>query len=388
MFSFLNSRWKYQKLFLYLSIILTFFFISYYNISSELHMSPDSQLFSLWADDLIKRNFNLYDYYAQNNNIVTNFFYTVPIFIIAIFKFFFGNGWQFAFFILNLILVLLSIITFTKSLLILGVRSILVALTMPFIAISVDLLTWPRFILTDMIFTFLVILVTYIVVKGIIRDKFNYSLLFFVTVLILISRPTSLPIIFAIVSFVTISGFQIFSKPKIILLIVFALFVFTSFMLAITYYFIQFNFSDNTQLVFLSQMVKDGMIIHDRPETWVAPPTNFFDVVHIYFLRLLNFFNPYAESFSIIHIVLNTLQIFFVIISIVIWSFLDDNIKSVNKTVVFILIVSYSVATFHAFTLIDYDWRYRFPIILPLIMIFSLSMEITLKKISSNWSQN
>ena len=135
-------------------------------------------------------------------------------------------------------------------------------------------------------------------------------------------------------------------------------------------------------------MVKDGMIIHDRPETWVTPPTNFFDVVHIYFLRLLNFFNPYAESFSIIHIVLNTLQIFFVIISIVIWSFLDDNIKSVNKTVVFILIVSYSVATFHAFTLIDYDWRYRFPIILPLIMIFSLSMEITLKKISSNWSQN
>ncbi|MDB3975569.1 oligosaccharide repeat unit polymerase [Candidatus Pelagibacter sp.] len=367
---------------------MTFFFISYYNISSELHMAPDSQLFSLWADDLIKRNFNLYNYYAQNNYIVSNFFYTVPVFIIAVFKFFFGSGWQFAFFILNLVLVLFSIIIFTKSLLILGVRSILVSLTMPLIAISVDLLTWPRFILTEMIFTFLVILVTYIVIKGIIRNKYNYLLLFFVTVLILISRPTSLPIIFAIVSFVTISGFQIFNKPKIILLIVFPLFIFTSFMLALVYYFIQFNFSDNTQLLFLSQMVKDGMIIHDRPETWVASPTKFFDVVHIYFLRLLNFFNPYAESFSIIHIILNSLQIFFILISIVIWSFLNDNIKSVNKTIVFILIVSYSVATFHAFTLIDYDWRYRFPIILPLIMIFSMSMEITLKKISRNWSLN
>ena len=72
-------------------------------------MEPDSQLFSLWADDLIKRNFNLYDYFAQNNYIVSNFFYTVPIFIIAIFKFFFGNGWQFAFFILNLVLVRVSV---------------------------------------------------------------------------------------------------------------------------------------------------------------------------------------------------------------------------------------------------------------------------------------
>ena len=31
-----------------------------------------------------------------------------------------------------------------------------------------------------------------------------------------------------------------------------------------------------------------------------------------------------------------------------------------------VLLISFITAAFHAFTLIDYDWRYRFPIILPI----------------------
>ena len=47
----------------------------------------------------------------------------------------------------------------------------------------------------------------------------------------------------------------------------------------------------------------------------------------------------------------------------------------------FIIILSFSVAAFHSFILIDYDWRYRFPIILPLITLIPISLEMILRKL-------
>ena len=376
--------WKNKNNFLYLSILLTFLIIAYYHLSKGPIMSLDSNQFSGWADDLIKMNLNLYEYYAQNSFIVSNFFYTVPIIFIAIFKFFFGSEWQNAFLILNLILLFSSLIIFTKSLLILEVRPIVISLTMPILVMSVDLLIWPRYVLSDMIFTFLVILATYVVIKGIIKNKIHYLILFFIMLLILLTRPSSIPIIFGIFSYLVISRLQIYKRPKIILLITLVLFIITPIIFTILYYLIEYTFSDSKQLVFLIEMVKIGMIIHDRPDTWVPSPNTFIDVTNIYFLRLINFFNPYAISFSKIHIILNSFQTFFIFFSLLIWSFIGGNEKSTDKAILFILLLSFSVSAFHSFTLIDYDWRYRFPIILPLLMIFSMTMEIVLKRIGDN----
>ena len=131
-------------------------------------------------------------------------------------------------------------------------------------------------------------------------------------------------------------------------------------------------------------MVKNGMIIHDRPETWVNQPKNFIDTVYIYFLRLINFFNPYASTFSIVHIALNAIQIVLILFSVFIWFFFGGHIKIYDKIFLFILLLSFSVAAFHSFILIDYDWRYRFPIILPLILLFPISLEIIVKKICND----
>ena len=126
------------------------------------------------------------------------------------------------------------------------------------------------------------------------------------------------------------------------------------------------------------------MIIHDRPDTWVDIPNNFFDVMIIYFLRFVYFFNPYASTFSILHIVLNVFQTILILSSIIIWSLFKTHIKIHDKIFFFILILSLFITAFHSFILIDYDWRYRFPIILPLLMLFPLSIENILKKINLN----
>ena len=378
-----SAKWEHGYMLLYLAILICFSLISYYHLNLGFIMSPDSNGYSEWADDLIRLDFNLYSYYSQNTFINPNYIYTIPVLLIALSKFFFGTEWQYAFMILNLILVFFSLIIFSNSLLMLKVRPLIISLAMPLLALSVDLLTWPRYILTDVIFSFLIMLSIYLMIKGIIKEKFDFLPLFFIIILLFLSRPTSLPFIFAIVIFLIMLKIKINHSPKLILLFIFLLFIFTPFIFAILYQLMKINLNSNAQVIFLIEMIEAGMVIHDRPETWVDTPNTFIDLVYIYFMRFLFFFKPYAESYSTIHIVLNSLQTFFIFLSLVIWVLITVNSKAIHKTVALILFISFSVAAFHTFTLIDYDWRYRFPILMPLIMIFPISIEIFIRKISS-----
>ena len=124
---------------------------------------------------------------------------------------------------------------------------------------------------------------------------------------------------------------HIFSVHKNILLFIFFLFFSTPIILSIFYQLIDLNFNQIPKVDFLTSMVKKGMIIHDRPETWVDVPDGFFDIIYIYFLRFVNFFNPYAETFSIVHILLNIFQTFLITLSILIWFIFGNVIKLYNK---------------------------------------------------------
>jgi len=264
--------------------------------------------------------------------------------------------------------------------LLIGVRPILISLTLPLIILSVDVLTWPRYILSDMINAFLIVVTIYFIIKGLVKKKICYLELLLIIFFLLASRPTSVPIVFTIILFVIISKYEDLLEPKKVMQILIAFFFFIPLLFGSIYFIIVNNFSGIDKLDYLINMVKVGMIIHDRPDTWVDNPSNFFDVTYIYFLRIINFFNPYASTFSIIHIFLNMVQFFSVIISILFWFLFGFNTKNQNKIFVFILIMSFFVSAFHSFTIIDYDWRYRFPIILPLLMLFPISLSMFLKK--------
>lgn len=378
----LSTQWKHGGKFLYFSVLVAFVMISYYNLSIGFVMSPDSYTYSEWADDLIQLKFDFYSYFVQNTFFTPSYFYTTPVVIVALLKVFFGSEWQYAFLLFNLSLVLFSLILFSKSLLILGVRPILISVVMGVLVLSVDLLLWPRYMLSDTIFAFLVVLATFIIIRGIVMDKTNFMSLILIMIITLVTRPSSVPILFAVFSFIVISRFQIYNKPKLlILLFILGFFVMSPFIFAYLHHFIEVNLSDNRQGAHLLRLVGQGEIINDRPETWLPPPNNYSDVAYLYFIRMLSFFTPYAEPFSMIHIALNLLQTTIILLSIALWAFLAGSLKILNKAVFFILLLSFSVAAFHAFTIIDYDWRYRFPIILPLMMIFPISMEIFFKKL-------
>jgi hypothetical protein len=376
---FLNE--KYGNWILKITFSISFLIIAYYHLSSGFSMSTDSARFSLWADTLIKLNFNFFDFFLIEKTAIRPhlFFFSVPVFAIALCKIIFVNNWQYVFLLFNLLLVFFSLMIFVKTLRKLDVRPIFISLSLPVIVISVDILVWPKFILSDMIYAFFVLLATYFIIKGILIDKVYYLQLFLVIILLLASRPSSFPVIFSIIFFIFISKYQFLFNSKIILLSLITLFISTPFVFSLLFSIIELNFN-GARVDFIVNMVKAGTIIHDRPETWVDIPNNFIDIVNIYFLRLINFFNPYASTFSVVHIILNIIQLFVILLSILIWSLSSDVFKISNKIFLFILSLSFFVAAFHSFILIDYDWRYRFPIILPLIMLFPLSLESFFKR--------
>lgn len=375
---------KYENLILYFVILTCFIWISYSNLSIGYIMSSDSKTYSRWADDLIRLDFNLYSYYIQNTFGNPNFIYTIPVFLIALIKLLFGTAWQYAFMIFNLTLVFFSLIIYSKILLLLNIRLLIISITMPLLALSVDLLIWPRYILTDTVFSFLILFTIYFIIKNIVNKKLSFFSIIFLIILMFLTRPTSLPYIFAIIFFITILKFNINFTPKLSLLFIFLLFILTPFIFAILYQLMKNHLNEISQVKILIAWVEAGQIIHDRPETWVKNPDTFFDLVYLYFVRIIFFFKPYFESFSKIHNILNVFQAFIVLLSISLWFFLGQKYNSINKTITLILFISFSVAAFHAFTIIDYDWRYRYPVIMPLLIIFPISIEIYLRNVCNN----
>ena len=375
--------YEHSRTILYVSLLTCYAIIAFYSLNAGFTMSSDSQRFSRWADDLIRFNFNLFEFYSieKADNRPNLFFFSIPVITMALCKVLFSTYWQFAFLLLNLVFIFLSLIIFINILLKISVSPILIAFTLPIVVISVDMLTWPRFILSDVIYAFLVISSIYIILNLIINNKVDYIKLSFIILLLLSSRPSSIPVVFSILLFILIFKLKILSKKKYILLILFTIIISAPLVLGFIYLFLEYNFSDNRKVEFISNMVKQGMIIHDRPNTWVGIPKNFFDVVFIYILRIVNFFNPYASTFSLLHIFLNFIQSAFVLISIIIWLFFSSYNEIKDKVFFFIILLSLSVASFHSFILIDYDWRYRFPIILPLIILIPTSFNIILKKL-------
>ena len=106
--------------------------------------------------------------------------------------------------------------------------------------------------------------------------------------LILITRPTSIPFIVAIIFFILVFNKKNYNK-NLIILIIFSIIVLTPFILAIFYQFMENNLGENRKVIFLMKMVQAGMIIHDRPETWVESPETFFDLTYLYYTRFLYF---------------------------------------------------------------------------------------------------
>ena len=151
--------------------------------------------------------------------------------------------------------------------------------------------------------------------------------------------------------------------------------------MALFFYFNHNKWRENGFQEFVIRFLWSGQIRYDwNRSTWFYPSSR-----RLYNKLTDKTFDVQSEK---IHNILNSFQSLIILISISMWLFLSEKYYSFNKTITLILVITFFVAAFHAFTIIDYDLRYRFPVIIPLIIIFPISVEIFIMKITNQSKAN
>ncbi|HEX8261723.1 MAG TPA: hypothetical protein VF547_02495, partial [Allosphingosinicella sp.] len=117
-----------------------------------------------------------------------------------------------------------------------------------------------------------------------------------------------------------------------------------------------------------------GEVVSGRPETFHAPPARLLDFVLISADRFLHFFAVDAARFSDIH---RAAQMVFFLpcfalaawLAIALWRGRTPFGPAERKVFLAAFGALFSYALFHALVQVDFDWRYRLPVVPHLILL-------------------
>lgn len=129
---------------------------------------------------------------------------------------------------------------------------------------------------------------------------------------------------------------------------------------------------------------KRGEVVYDRAEARRTPPRSTIDHVVIEADRFVRFFQFTTAGFSRMHNRVNTAY-YIPLYLLAIVGLLDGlrrdatRRKVVAVTALWIL----SVAWLHALTVLDFDWRYRLPVMPMLIMLAACGVEAVLRRVGA-----
>ena len=123
-----------------------------------------------------------------------------------------------------------------------------------------------------------------------------------------------------------------------------------------------------------------GMILLSRPDYTISVPGDYAGFLLIAGLRLLCFFLFVSNDFSTSHNIVNILFFlpFYAFVGFGIWRVIWQPIEiALQIRIICLLAISMTVLfdTFHAVTLIDFDWRYRVPVYPALFLLATVGID-------------
>jgi len=364
-----------------LAPFLVAFIIAVINLRIGAVMSPDSHTYSSYADKLINLEFN-YFLYFESNSLGRLVPITLPVTLIAILKIISPSQWMEYFIYVNTLFVFITFYFFQRAMQSVKIHNIVIAFCSFLLLLSADFLTWPRYILTDTIYASLSFLLIYITMTVKNFDFKIFSIWFLCCLLIAFTRPTAMPIL--AVSIFLMFIYKIKLNPKVMMLV----FLISFFSSALFYAVFASNLANHTNLSegidHLMNFAKSGVVIHDRPDTYLNITNEISGFFKLFCYRFLFFFNPYTSSFSSIHIIFNSFLILVYLFGLIvtIWNW---GVVTLEQKQFFLKInlFIFSVAVFHSATLIDFDWRYRFPAIILMMFVGAISMQSLVNRLKA-----
>ena len=348
-----------NKLILLSNIILFTLVIFFFNV--EYQYSSDVRRNIQFAEFFIENNFNLIElvkYLIDVRSIEFNIIISILIYSIGLLI----DNLAVIFFILNFVITLFLFYLVKKDFDEKKINIFYFHFFCYFYLLNPDLKLWQSFLLFD----YLCAVLIFIHFRFLIKEKFLISILFLILLLLL--RPTSifiLPIIFLYIFF------RYFYKAKNSTQI--NLLIFSTITAFFCFSLIYINVDDlsfiSPRLNYYKDFNLEGLVVHDR---WSLDfeINSIFKLIILFLIKFFAFHQFFSSDFSLIHNVYNIVYytpyiMTFLFIFIKIYS---NNDLSFNKyyLISFYFVIIYSLS--HSILLIDYDFRYRTPLYIPIIL--------------------
>jgi hypothetical protein len=348
-----------NNLFIISNFFLIFLGIFFFNVDYK--YSPDVESNIKDVKIFINSDFDfkiLFERLTNNRSIESNVFITILIYTIGVLI----DNLPLVFFIINFTITVLLFYLIKYDLKSNKIDKFYFHLFSYLYLLNPDLRLWQSFLLVDYFFTVLI----FIHFRFLIKKKYLIStiILFF----LMFIRPTSifiLPITFLFIFFNYFFEFK--NKIQINFLILASIFILVLFSLLFM------NIEDLSFLGSKYKFYKDfnlaGIVIHDR---WSVnyDINNFLNIFLLFIIKLIFYHQFLSSDFSLVH---NVYNLFYYIPYLYIFFYMIKNIYT-NSNYKFnsyyllglYVFIIYSVC--HSILLIDFDWRYRMPLYLPLIL--------------------
>ena len=374
-----------------IAVAAWFGFISW---RSGMRTAPDVETYSQWADILIADHFNYFAFSRDAAFVVPPYLYSGWVTVVAVSKLALGPNWPKGIVALNYTLMLLSICLQLKLVNRITGSRVCVIASGALALVAYELFSWIHFPLSDVSFMALTFAVFYLLCdlpenRAHRFTSARFGLLVLLVLVIMFYRPTGFPLLVIVplalwlhhkVGLSTTQLRARFTKRASLaigVLIIITLFIHSYFMMTPSAWPFRFASSWVGQL---SLEYHSGMVVTARPETYTENPTSLFNFAAVTLRKLGYFFAVYLRGFSLAHKLANVVFFFPVygLSLIAVYELFRSNSKLGREAwwagwLALVWIISY--AAFHALQQIDYDWRYRLTIMLPLIILASVGLR-------------
>ncbi len=357
-------------------------------------MSPDSRRHSIWADTLLKHNFNFFKFLGDVDFVVPPTFYYNWVTIVSLSKSLLGENSGLGIVVLNLLAGVFVALLLFKTIWTISGKPACTLFAGLILLLCQDFFLWIPFVLSDILFCALCFLIFTLTISLYQKPSELSKRVCGVVILLcyaMFFRPAWPPLlIFAILSIMLVFFFNLKEADPnkrhnfIIRCAFFACILIPAIIFPHSYLMLHpdkwpFPFLGNV-LSMVSIDYQQGIVLYARPETYHSPPSNILDCAFISLHKMIAFFYISVDSYSFKHSLFN--YIFFLplyclsIIAVVKLFKKDNGLSSSNWWYIFsCTLFIFIFAFFHALEQIDFDFRYRVPCLPPLILLASLGLN-------------
>lgn len=350
-----------------------------YVLWSGVAMSPDSRSYAYWSAQLLASGFDYPSLAGEADPRFPALLYALFVTVLALLRLAFGEGWAVAALLLNLAAhVGLGVLVVR-----LAVRTTASAsagwLALALYLVCHDLLRWVPFVLSDTTFAFLAFSVFTLAAARILGDARSWLPVTVPAAAGIFYRPTGIVLLPDLVWAAYLARGR---GPKLSRTVFAAIvaggalaaaFLFAWFMQDPTRWPFQ---ALSTAFETVARGYAEGEVVSARTETYHAPAQSLVDHVLISGDRFIHFFAIGAYGFSTAHWA-GTLAFFLPCYLLAIWLGIalwrgDDSFGERERRVLLAsagAVLAY--ALFHALVQVDFDWRYRVPVLPHLILLAS-----------------